>query len=415
MIRLSRRDFVRHLALPGVLYAVLFFGGSEIIEHLLLNRVDETIIHFLHFLRGLLSVFFVAFLVLFSLTRVQKKFQHRMEAVCELLNAADQGLIALNSASEIVSWNERARLLLGPADSENFKRWIRMVRESLDGKNQLEVSTPDGKGHLRIVALQSQQEEILLLLQDIAREKKMEERWLIAEKMASIGRMAAGIAHEIGTPLNIISGRAELIQTAQESLCKDCDVKPQCTIEKHIDVIFQQIERITRIMQQLLNQARQSSLQKEHFSLNECFLRVSDLLQPQLAKKNIQLVHNLQNDLPGLFGYADQFQQVLINLLTNAIDAIEGPHGSIEVTTSSIDGQVLFSVRDNGCGIPGINLTKVFDPFFTTKKFGEGTGLGLTVTLNIVEAHSGTIDVQSFPARGTEVIVHLPLPGPLNN
>jgi len=406
MIRLSKHDVVRYLALPCFAYIVLFFGGSEIIEHVYLNKLADSMIHWLHLIRGVFSVFFVAGLVLYSLSQAQRSFNFQMESVCSLLNAAKDGLIAFDQLGNVVSHNTRAAELLGSFDAGDFRLWKKNLHEKLKSQKEFECESPDSNSLLRVVALQSHESGTLLLLQDISTAKQTEEQWLIAEKMASVGRMAAGLAHEIGTPLNIISGRAELIQTAQANICGECT--HECPVEKHTRVIFQQIERISRIIQQLLTQARQTNVDRELFSLNACVAKVTEFLQHETEKKNIQLQLKLQEDIPRLFGFADQFQQVLINLLTNSMDALE-QGGTIEIITQCRGGCVELSVADSGCGISSDNLTKIFDPFFTTKEFGKGTGLGLTVTSNIIRSHGGSIEVQSKIGKGTRFMIHIPV------
>ncbi len=274
----------------------------------------------------------------------------------------------------------------------------------------METTLPDPSGarKLRVTNVQSHVAGSLLLLQDITEEKKNEEQWLIAEKLASVGRMAAGLAHEIGTPLNIISGRAELIQTMQSTICNECEVKSVCPVEQHIAVIFRQIDRISGIIQQLLSQARQPRSQKSNFDLNDCINWVTEFLNPYLEKKDIDLHVNVTPNLPLLYGYADQMQQLLLNLLTNSIDAINGKHGHIGIAANTVNGEIVLVISDNGSGIPEANLTKIFDPFFTTKEFGKGTGLGLTVSANIVRSHEGRIEVESSPESGTRFTIHLP-------
>lgn len=410
MIRLSTRELIRHVILPGFLYIVLFFGGSEIIEHAYLNKLQDSTIHFLHLLRGIFSVFFVGAVVLYSLSRAERSFDNRMEGICNLLNASNEGLIAFDRNWRVVSMNTRANELLGNTDSEEFGSWAETLRQKFQNETEFEALNPAGNVTLRVVALQSHEHGCLLLLHDATQEKKREENWLMTEKMASIGRMSAGLAHEIGTPLNIILGRAELIEETQSNFCKKCEEQPNCGLQKHIQIIFQQIERISNIIQQLLTQARTpESPNKQLFSINSCVENVVNFLRPVLDKKNITLHLSLQENMPELFGFPDQFQQVLINLISNSIDAMEGKKGPVHVSTTSRDHHIELSVTDTGCGISDTNLTRIFDPFFTTKEFGKGTGLGLTVTSNIVRAHGGSIDVRTKLDQGTMISIQLPI------
>jgi signal transduction histidine kinase len=395
-----------------VLYIILFFGGSEMIEHIFLNRLQDSTIHLLHFIRGIFSVCFVVAAIMYSLSRAEKSFNNRMESVCGLLNVSNKGIIGFDSAWRVVSLNHQARQMLGDIDSEQFQTWVERLRKEFPDHSEFECPNPAEDRLLRIDALQSHPSGSLLLLHDATTEKKQEEKWLVAEKMASVGRMAAGLAHEIGTPLNIISGRAELIEQMQAKICVDCKHSPECAVQKHIRIIFEQIERISAIIRQLLTQTREPSVAKQYFDLNTCVERVVEFLQPVFEKNNITLQSHLSRNLPNLYGFPDQFQQVLINLLSNSVDALESG-GRIQVSTKFQDGSIALAVTDSGCGISQTDLTRIFDPFFTTKEFGKGTGLGLTVTSNIVRAHGGTIDVQTKPHQGTSFTIHLPVEAPV--
>jgi signal transduction histidine kinase len=408
MIRLSPGQFLRYVGLPCTVFVILFFGGSELLEHHFYYTLSEPTLHILHTVRGIFSVFFVAILVYYSLSHLQESSARKMETLCSLLNAAKQGLIAFDSSWKVLSLNALASEMLGSIHTDHFRQWAERLRERLQNEQELELDSPAGETLLRVLALQSHEGGYLLLLQDVTTEHKKEEQWLITEKMATIGRMAAGLAHEIGTPLNIISGRAELIESMQASVCVSCEATTNCAVNKHISVIFQQIERITRIIQQLLAQARGPALEKEVFCLNSSVQKVIAFLQPELEKKHIHLKFNLQKNLPSIYGSSDQYQQILINLMTNAMDAVEGKEGRIEIRTELKGQELELSIKDNGVGIPETNLTKIFDPFFTTKEFGRGTGLGLTVTSNIVRSSGGRIDVSSKVDQGTEVLVHIP-------
>lgn len=408
MIRLSPSQFLRYVGLPCTVFVILFFGGSELLEHHFYYSLSEPMLHVLHTVRGIFSVFFIAFLVYYSLSRAQESSAQKMETVCSLLNAAKQGLIAFDPSWKVLSHNASAAEMLGSIHTDSFGKWAATLAQRLDDSQEFEIESPDDERLLRVLALQSKEGGYLLLLQDVTAEHKNEDQWLITEKMATIGRMAAGLAHEIGTPLNIISGRAELIESMQSSICDQCDVNTNCAVNKHISVIFQQIERITRIIQQLLAQARGPALEKEVFCINNTAQKVIAFLQPELEKKQIHLKLSLQKNIPSIYGSPDQYQQILINLLTNAMDAVEGKAGQIEIKTDFTNQELELRIKDNGVGIPDENLTKIFDPFFTTKEFGRGTGLGLTVTANIVRAGGGRIDVTSKVDHGTEILVRFP-------
>jgi len=230
------------------------------------------------------------------------------------------------------------------------------------------------------------------------------------EKQSAIGRLAAGLAHEIGTPLNVISGRAELLLEEFG--------RREPRMAQGLGTIVAQIERISKLVAQLLDFARESRPAREPVALASVVAAVLDLLKRPLAQASIDVELALPDDLPPIIAHANQMQQVFLNLLLNSIDAIEADpaHGNtkrrgriaIEAESLGEDRRVRVRVRDNGHGIRPEDLDRVFDPFFTTKPVGAGTGLGLSVVYGIVVDHRGTIAVESAPEVGTVVTLTLP-------
>jgi two-component system NtrC family sensor kinase len=228
-----------------------------------------------------------------------------------------------------------------------------------------------------------------------------------SEKLATIGQLASGLAHEIGTPLNIIGGRTELAKRRLD------DKK---LIQKNLDTIAQQTERITKIIQQLLGFVRKKKPEQKALRMNALLETTLDLLDHQIQKQRVRLVKNLEKDLFPAIGDPDQLQQVFLNLILNAIQSM--PHGGeLRVSTTcertSKEGledgtreYVMVRVEDTGVGMEREVVRNIFNPFFTTKD--TGTGLGLMVTQGIVQDHEGWIDVESEIGKGSVFKVHLP-------
>lgn len=408
--RLTIRQFIRYVGLPCLLYSMIFFGASEFLEHWLYLKVSEPTIHLLHLARGIASMFFIGGVLIWSLSRVQQTFESQIQSITSLLNLARVGLIAFDSDFRVLSMNLRASEMLGSIYASNFTEWVASIRETLKTRDTFECESPLGGGsRLKLMSLQSQERGFLLLLSDITDEKSMEQQFIIAEKMSAFGRIAGGLAHEMGTPLNIISGRAEIIESMCNSLCPVCNERAKPQVQKHISVIFQQIERISGIIQKLLAQTQEVETDLQDFSVNECVKRAVEFVSPDLNREAVRLEMMLSPDLPNLHGHPDQIQHVVLHLLLNAMDATQGRDGVLEVATLRKNGDVLLSVRDNGEGIPAENLTRVFDPFFTTKEFGKGTGLGLSVASSLIRAHGGKIEVESQIGHGTRFLITLPL------
>ena len=215
-----------------------------------------------------------------------------------------------------------------------------------------------------------------------------------------IGELASGLAHEIGTPLNIISGTSDWLRS---ELPEDSPHRAE------LATISQQTERITDLVWQLLRFARPEAAEMVATSLREVLDQVVAFLQHRLAKHHIDLTLEVPSDLPPLRAVPEQLQQVFLNLLVNAGHALEGyPTRKIRVVAERVDDYVDVQVLDTGPGIPERYLPRIFDPFFTTKPPGKGTGLGLSITQRILAEHNGSIRVSPASRGGTCFTVHIP-------
>lgn len=243
----------------------------------------------------------------------------------------------------------------------------------------------------RLVAEQS---ERLKLEQDLRR----------SERLASVGQLAAGLAHEIGTPLNIISGRAEHLVRRPRSVEE---------MKENLEIIRSQSERIAAIVRQLLDFSRRREPFFRQVDVAALLARVNDLLAHQVENKKIQVEISHPPSLPTLRADAELLQQVFINLFANSIYSLK-PGGAIKIRVESLETAngagkgVRIFFEDNGAGIAPENLGRVFDPFFTTKDIGEGSGLGLSVVFGIIKDHGGEIRVESEPGRFCRFIIDLP-------
>lgn len=288
-----------------------------------------------------------------------------------------------------------------------------------DLTQRIEVARRDEIGQLaeefnRMAAnLQTAHEE---LLRQADERLRLEGEVHQTQKMAAIGMLAAEVAHEIGTPLNVIAGRAEALGRT---------VPADHPERRHLDLILRQTERITGIIRTLLDYSRprRPALQRE--AIAPILGRVADLLLGRCRARDVRIHVTLPAGLPEVWGNADQLQQLFLNLLLNALDAsprgatiriVEGPEpllpgdGRAGITRGKAERACLaIHVVDEGGGIPAERLSQVFQPFFSTKDPGHGTGLGLPIAEEIVRAHQGEVEILSIPGRGTEVIVRLPL------
>jgi PAS domain S-box-containing protein len=225
-----------------------------------------------------------------------------------------------------------------------------------------------------------------------------------AEKIASLGRLSAGVAHEINNPLAGILIYAELLERQLET--GDFN-------REYLTEIISQTLRCQQIVTRLLEFSRQSLGQKTDFDVNKIILRCIDLISHQAIFHNIEIKTELDTKLPQILGDPGQLQQVVTNLLLNAADAMQG-HGIIKVTTrpTPLHDGIIVTLADTGCGIPPDIQDKVFEPFFTTKAPGKGTGLGLSIVYSVIQRHGGTIEIDSTPGGGTTFTIKLPLETP---
>jgi hypothetical protein len=221
------------------------------------------------------------------------------------------------------------------------------------------------------------------------------------EKLAALGTMAAGIAHEMNNPLGIITTRIEvmLLDAEQQHL------PPQ--VLEDLQVLHRASQRVARIAASLRSFARHSPGDRVPLDLNAVVDESLQLMQKPLAADNVQIVASLDRGLAPILGDATTLHQVLMNLLTNAREAMPtGGQVRIETGPAERPGWIRLVVADTGPGIPAEEVSKIFDPFFTTKR--TGTGLGLSVTYGIIQEHGGTVDVQSRPGAGTTFILSFP-------
>jgi two-component system NtrC family sensor kinase len=219
-----------------------------------------------------------------------------------------------------------------------------------------------------------------------------------SEKLATVGRMAAGIAHEINNPLTGLL-------TFEHLLKDEKDLSPKA--REYLEIMYQETSRMREIVMGLLNFSRESSAEMTSLDINEVIRQWLTLLRSQKEFDDIFIEERLADNLPKVLGDANQLQQVLVNLSLNACEAMPDG-GTLTITTRKEGKNVLVSIADTGCGIKAEHLEMIFDPFFTTKPVGKGTGLGLSVSYGIIRQHGGVMQVESREGRGTTFAFTLP-------
>ena len=239
----------------------------------------------------------------------------------------------------------------------------------------------------------------VITLDDVTEQARLEEEMLRREHLASIGLLASGVAHEVNTPLTGISSYTQMLLEQR---------RPDDPEYAVLTKIQQQSMRASGIASSLLNFARQGDRDYKPLDVAEVAAETLQLFEPHLKGRRIVLTQAIDRPLPAVTGDRGRLQQVLMNLLLNAADAMPAG-GTLTVTASESAGRVRVLVSDTGVGIPPEHLERIYDPFFTTKPRGRGTGLGLSVSYGIIKEHSGTLTAESAPGEGSRFIVSLPI------
>lgn len=238
-----------------------------------------------------------------------------------------------------------------------------------------------------------------------------------SEKMASLGQLSAGIAHELNNPVGFIYGNLDLLRSSVLDLIDLCaanssDSEELERIREDVESIISDCRdgasMIRDIVQNLRTFSRLDEAEFKRTDVHEGIVSATRLLSRYFSGGNITLIQDYGEDVPQIDSFSSQLNQVWMNLLVNAAQAV-GSGGEVRISTRREEANVLVTVEDNGCGIPKENLDRIFDPFFTTKPVGEGTGLGLSIIFGIIERHGGSIDVESTVGEGTTFTVALPI------
>ncbi len=232
--------------------------------------------------------------------------------------------------------------------------------------------------------------------------EKLEHQLQLAGRLAAVGELAAGVAHELNNPLAAVQGYCEFLASR-----KDLEE----SLKKDVEVIYREAQRASRITGNLLSFARRHEPEKNLVSLNEAVAQSLDLNAYRMKVNNIKVDVELDPNLPLTLADFHQMQQVFVNIITNAEQAMTESHGkgNLSVKTQSVDDMIRIEITDDGPGISKVNLSKLFDPFFTTKEVGKGTGLGLSICYGIVEQHGGQLYAKSKLGRCTTFFIEIPI------
>lgn len=310
---------------------------------------------------------------------------HPVKEMLAVMRRAEQG--HLDAAVPVRSTDEMGRL--GSGLNTMLAQIRRMQQALTDEQKRLEILVAEATAEL------SQRNRDL---QDANRELFALQRQLVlAERLAASGQMAAQIAHEVGTPLNLISGHIQVLRSR---------VTDEDAIRR-FDIILQQIERIERIVRRFLDSTRRPKSETVPVSVAQLLQQVIEMAAPTLESRKIELIARLDPTLPAIRGSPERLQQVFINLIDNSLDAMPDG-GQLVILTRAEEHRVVIEYQDSGLGMSPEVLSHAFDPFFTTKPEGGGSGLGLAIVRQIIHEHGGEILADSRPGEGSRFLITLP-------
>jgi PAS domain S-box-containing protein len=352
-----------------------------------------------------------------ELTEVNKQLTFLKEFSENIIESLPLGIVTIDAEERVNYWNKYMEDLIGITKNQAYGENIRALIGDMhtcfldediqtgeftcDRASDVHYGPDEGIIKINISNFRGSEKGHVLVLEDITEKKRMEKELSQASKDASLGRLTAGVSHEIGNPLASISSLVqELVELKMDS---ESDMDFQSSSLKTIN---SHLERIARIVRSLGDFARISSLEKTPSDVTEILERTIDLIKYDKRSKNIEFVLDFDN-VPPVKINPDQIQQVFLNISLNALDAMpEG--GEFHISILKEDSFVETVFTDTGAGIEREVLDRIFDPFFTTKPFGKGTGLGLSICYGIIKDHNGNITVKSKKGQGTTFSIKLP-------
>lgn len=339
-----------------------------------------------------------------------KELSSEKEKLNTIISAIGSGIVLINKEGRIEWANQKMKEIAGMDVTGRFCEEVCgdcMVVSSYSAQNmQTEVLSnlfdkKDKYFQITTAPIRDESGEVhgyIRLIQDVTEMKKMEEQMMHSEKMASLGRLTAGIAHEIGNPLTSVFSFVQILKEIEQDEFK----------RESLETIYFHIGRIADILKQLSGFSKTPPLEFKSWDINGLIESALSLIQYDKRAKDIRIVKELSPDMPEVVTDGNQLSQVFINIILNAFDAMpEG--GTLTLRSSVRDGNITIEFEDTGLGIPKENLSRIFDPFYTTKE--KGTGLGLAVSYSIIKKLNGSLTVESEVNKGSKFTITLPLDG----
>ncbi|MCH8494391.1 MAG: PAS domain-containing protein [Balneolales bacterium] len=416
MPKLSFTSFLRELRftyLLGTSFLIfgLIYGAFEIFEFTVNAPLDARTMSYLHFSRGVLTTLALLAWIAWTLYEYRAKFQavvrQHDDQFVRILDNTSEAVVVTSADHKITFWNKAATDMLGWKREDvvglALNEVLRMPLASElspRGRQEFELNVLDNSGTRKFVALtmttlldqNGKPETYTYLMRDLTERAIRQTQMERSERLASLGHMAAGVAHEIGNPLTAISSIIQLLQRSTE------DSKQQ----KQLERVRENISRITKIVRDLVDFSRPISPEVASMSVNDTIGDAIGLLKHDARCRNVQFDIKLEKKIPHINAVPDKIYQVILNLVLNAVDATTGmTKPVINVRSYTENRNIVVTVSDNGPGIPVHIRRQIFEPFFTTKQVGKGTGLGLSVSHHILTGVGGTLEADSIPGKTT--------------
>jgi len=412
------------LLLSSVSIVGVVFAAWELVESRFFREVDYTTLHYLYISRGIASSLLLAAWAAWYVLRVRRRSEEKLRRSWEhyrrLLEASPGAVALLDSELRVTEWNATAERLYrharedvlgGPlptVPSDRGDELRHLLDEVREGRPVIDLETrrcerggQSFEVQLTLLPFRDAagQDLFLEVTSDIRERVRMRERLLEIEKLASMGKMAAGTAHHLNTPLATMLLRVQMMrESAQHALGSD------------LERLESDIRYCQQFVQRLLEFGRRPYAEKEPQPITSCLSSVATFLAPALLSRGVRLSLDLDTaDGEQVLADRNLLEALFLILLSNALDAVSDGGGIAVRCNRTSENRIEIQIADEGCGIAPAHLPHVFEPFYTTKGPGKGTGLGLAIARNIVIEHGGSIRIESSPGRGTVAAVELPL------
>jgi len=397
-------------------HAIAVLGLGKTVDGDFLSSED---VELLHTIAGYLAIALDNAQLYSSLEQKAAQIERLKDFSENIVESLNVGVLAVDFGGAVESWNTQLEGLVGVPREEAVGRKLedvlpsdlmaeitaRSADERVSSLYKFHMQNREGRNlvvNVSIAPLVGKSGERigrLILFDDVTQRMRLEEQVFQNEKLTSLGLLAAGVAHEVNTPLAVISNYIQMLAKQLPS----GDPRHQL-----IEKVVKQTFRASEIVNNLLNFSRTGATEFTEVNLNAVVEEVLTLVAHPFRTARVQVTRNLQRELPAVLGSNNKLQQVFLNLFLNARDAMPSG-GMVEIRTAAHNGSVEVEIIDTGGGIPRENLHRIFDPFFTTKSSGRGTGLGLSVSYGIVKEHAGKVDVRSTPGKGTSFRLEFPV------